>query len=180
MNELREGYRRFASADDGGLYRRLASGQAPHTLVLSCSDSRIVPEVLFDAEPGELFVLRTVGNLARTDDPCVAAAIDYAIDQLKVRRVAVLAHGDCGAVKASRYPERLGENLGRWLSGETYEGESVEEAVRNAGIRQMRRLEAHPSVREALAAGTLSLELYHFRLETRELFLHEEGQWRPI
>jgi len=44
----------------------------------------------------------------------------------------------------------------------------------------MRRLEAHPSVREALAAGTLSLELYHFRLETRELFLHEEGQWRPI
>ena len=99
MEKLYEGYREFRKTADRDLYGRLSKGQAPHTLVVSCSDSRIIPEAIFSAKPGDLFVLRNVGNVCRLDDPSVACAVEYAVNHLKVRSIVVLAHSDCGAVK---------------------------------------------------------------------------------
>ena len=76
MEKLVNGYRKFLKSADRELYGRLSKGQAPHTLVVSCSDSRIVPEEIFSAKPGELFVLRNVGNVCRLDDPSVACAVE--------------------------------------------------------------------------------------------------------
>lgn len=132
MDTLLQGYGRFRERADRDAYCALCSGQAPHSLVIICSDSRIVPEDIFDARPGELFVLRNVGNLARTDEPSVAAALDYALLHLGVKNVVVLAHTDCGAVKATRHPEHLDtEGLRLWLGEEHFDGADVEEGGRS-------------------------------------------------
>ena len=88
MKELADGFRRFAAKADSKFYSSLIAGQHPHTMMISCSDSRIIPEHIFDAKPGEIFVLRNVGNLARTEESSVRACIDYAVKHLKVERIA--------------------------------------------------------------------------------------------
>ena len=180
-NELIAGYQRFAQSDDRGLYRQLLQGQHPHTLLFSCSDSRIVPEEIFAARPGEIFVLRNVGNLARTDNPAVAAAVDYAVGHLQVKRVVVLAHQECGAVKACQDKDCLHEDsLRAWLEEETFAGADATEAIKAAGIRQLRRLTAYPMITEALDQGRLSLELYYFHLEDRSLEAYSPQGWQPV
>ena len=86
---------RYTGKPTGALRRRLASGQKPYAVVIGCSDSRVIPEILFDAEPGELFVIRTAGNtVGRTE----LASVDYALHHLGVTTVIVLGHTRCGAV----------------------------------------------------------------------------------
>ena len=163
MDTLLQGYVRFRERADRNAYCALCSGQAPHTLVITCSDSRIVPEDIFDARPGELFVLRNVGNLARTDDPSVAAALDYALLHLGVKNVVVLAHTDCGAVKASREPEHLDtEGLRLWLGEEHFDGSDVEQASRAAGVRQLDRIRKYPLFRKLEGEGKTSASLCFF------------------
>ncbi len=77
---------------------RLASGQHPHTIVLSCSDSRVPPEVLFDQKLGEIFVVRTAGEAI---EPTSIASIEYAVEHLGVKNILVMGHTQCGAVKAA-------------------------------------------------------------------------------
>ncbi len=179
-NELIQGYQRFARKDDHGLYQKLLAGQHPHTLLFSCSDSRIVPEEIFDAKPGEIFVLRNVGNLALTDNASIAAAIDYAVGHLQVKRVVVLAHQECGAVKACLDKSCLHEkSLRSWLDQETYDGEDITAAIKAAGLRQLRRLEEYPLVHATVAQGDLAVELYYFHLADRSLLQYCDGQWIP-
>ena len=87
MKELIEGYKHFAATADKDFYSELTKGQKPHTLVISCSDSRIIPEEIFSAKPGEIFVLRNVGNLAKTDESSVQACIDYAVLHLGIKNI---------------------------------------------------------------------------------------------
>ncbi|HVZ99359.1 MAG TPA: carbonic anhydrase [Caulobacterales bacterium] len=108
MDELIEGYRRYRAKrwpELQGLHRVLAErGQSPKTLVIACSDSRVDPATIFDAKPGELFVIRNVANLA---PPCedskvghhgTSAAIEFAVTRLKVENILVLGHAQCGGV----------------------------------------------------------------------------------
>lgn len=181
LEQILDGYRNFRKNADIELYRRLAKGQAPHTLVISCSDSRIIPEAIFSANPGELFVLRNVGNVCRLDDPSVACAIEYAVNHLKVPHIVVLAHSDCGAVKAVEHREHLdSRGLIDWLCEERFEGCDLDCAIKASGIRQFERVTAHPAVKAAVQEGKLEVRLFFFDLATLSLARYNGRDWEKI
>ena len=116
MRQLLQGVRIFQHRVFPGCRRKfekLADGQTPSTLFITCSDSRIVPEMLTQTEPGELFVLRNAGNLVpavfRRITRGEAATIEYAIKVLKVRDVIVCGHSHCGAMKGLLHPETVAD-----------------------------------------------------------------------
>src|ERR1700761_8153990 len=125
---LIEGYNAFA---DGRLqseqhrYRELAErGQTPEIMVIGCCDSRVSPEVIFDAGPGEMFVVRNVANLVPPFETTgtyhgVSAALEFGVGALKVKHIVVLGHAQCGGVKAfaeDAEPISPGDFIGRWMS----------------------------------------------------------------
>src|SRR5439155_6597105 len=108
----------FASNRD--LFEQLAeNGQRPETLFITCSDSRVVPNLITNAAPGELFIVRNVGNIVPSADlpGGTAAAIQYAVEVLNVENVIICGHTQCGALKAILDPESVGhlEYVKRWL-----------------------------------------------------------------
>ena len=124
---LLEGYRMFCSGrlkSEQERFRQLAeSGQSPEIMVIGCSDSRVSPEVIFDAHPGELFVVRNVANLVPPYTPdgatrAVSAALEFAVMALKVKHIVVLGHALCGGIRA--YAEHIkplspGDFIGKWM-----------------------------------------------------------------
>lgn len=104
VRELREGNRRFVANDAHGPRRsetrreQLVASQSPHTAVLACSDSRVPPEVVFDQGLGDLFVVRTAGEVP---DSAAVASLEYAVEHLKVKAIVVMGHTSCGAVRAA-------------------------------------------------------------------------------
>ncbi len=127
-DKLLEGYntfmkRRFAKAK--AAYRELAEqGQKPQTMVIACCDSRAAPEMIFDTSPGEMFVTRNVANLMPPYTPdgatrATSAALEYAVQVLKVKDILVLGHGRCGGIQAALDPnmEPLspGDFIGKWM-----------------------------------------------------------------
>ncbi|MCV0394302.1 MAG: carbonic anhydrase [Rhizobiaceae bacterium] len=126
---LLEGYRNFMSgryAHESERYRALArEGQTPETLVIACCDSRAAPETIFDAAAGELFVIRNVANLVPPYAPdgeyhSTSAALEFAVQSLKVKNIVVMGHGRCGGIRAALDPaaEPLspGDFIGKWMS----------------------------------------------------------------
>ncbi|MFN7009786.1 MAG: carbonic anhydrase [Allorhizobium sp.] len=125
---LLNGYRNFMSGryvDERERYRVLADqGQKPHTLVVACCDSRAAPETIFDAGPGELFVVRNVANMVPPYEPdgqyhSTSAALEFAVQALRVRDIIVMGHGRCGGIRAALDPnaEPLspGDFIGKWM-----------------------------------------------------------------
>jgi len=104
LNKLKEGNIRFVSGKqshagcDLGTVKTLAGGQKPYAIILTCSDSRVSPELMFDAGLGELFVVRVAGNIT---DPALIGSVEYAAEHLGTPLVMVLGHEKCGAVKAT-------------------------------------------------------------------------------
>ena len=179
MLELKEGFKRFAAKANNDFYAGLVAGQHPHTLVICCSDSRIIPEYIFDAKPGEIFILRNVGNLARIEESSVQACIDYAIKHLKVKKIAVLAHNQCGAVKATEHKEHLDtEGLKKWLEQEEYTGTDLEAAEKSQAVRQLVKLSEYTTVKDASKTGQLEQCAFYFRLDPISLEIYEDGKWR--
>ncbi|NWG23558.1 MAG: carbonic anhydrase [Pseudorhodoplanes sp.] len=124
---LIDGYRAFLAGRlqiEQSRYRELAeAGQSPEIMVIGCCDSRVSPEVIFDAAPGELFVVRNVANLAPPYTPdgaqrAVSAALEFAVQALKVKHIVVLGHARCGGIRAYAEPgEPLspGDFIGKWM-----------------------------------------------------------------
>ncbi len=124
---LIDGYNAFATgrlASEQDRYRQLAeAGQSPEIMVIGCSDSRVSPEVIFDARPGELFVVRNVANIIPPYSPDgqahgVSAALEFGVAALKVKHVVVLGHAHCGGVKAfaeDAEPLSPGDFIGNWM-----------------------------------------------------------------
>jgi carbonic anhydrase len=125
---LLQGYSAFRDgrfAQESARYRTLAEqGQKPETLVLACCDSRAAPEIIFNALPGEIFVIRNVANLVPPYKPdgqyhATSAALEFAVQSLKVKHIVVLGHGRCGGVAAALGPasEPLspGDFIGKWM-----------------------------------------------------------------
>lgn len=125
---LLDGYRAFKDgrfADENERYRKLADqGQSPETLIIACCDSRAVPESIFNAAPGEVFVLRNVANLVPAYKPdgnhhSTSAALEFAVQSLEVKHIIVLGHGRCGGIKAALDPESdplsPGDFIGTWM-----------------------------------------------------------------
>ena len=107
--DLLEGYRRFRLTNwtqERARYSELAEGQSPKVLVIACSDSRVEPAIIFDAEPGEMFVVRNVGNLVPPFETApgrhgVSAALEFAVTQLEVEEIVVMGHASCGGCAAA-------------------------------------------------------------------------------
>lgn len=125
---LLSGYREFRDnryAQENARYRKLAdTGQSPETLVIACCDSRAAPETIFNSLPGEIFVIRNVANLVppyKPDDQyhSTSAALEFAVQSLKVKNIVVLGHGRCGGIEAALNPaaEPLspGDFIGKWM-----------------------------------------------------------------
>ena len=129
---LIQGYRAFLFARlrrEQDRFRELAeSGQAPEIMVIGCCDSRVSPEVIFDARPGELFVVRNVANLVPPYSPDgqyhgVSAALEFGVGVLKVQHIVVLGHAHCGGVQAyaeDAEPISPGDFIGRWKIGRAH------------------------------------------------------------
>ena len=124
---LIDGYRAFLAGRlpiEQSRYRELAEeGQSPEIMVIGCCNSRVSPEVIFDAAPGELFVVRNVANLVPPYTPdgaqrAVSAALEFAVQALKVKHIVVLGHARCGGIRAFAEPgEPLspGDFIGKWM-----------------------------------------------------------------
>ncbi|HKX79270.1 MAG TPA: carbonic anhydrase [Novosphingobium sp.] len=170
---------------ESALYQRLAQhGQSPKALMISCADSRVVPELITQAAPGELFVCRNAGNIVPPFSQAnggVSSAVEYAVVALKVRDIVVCGHSDCGAMKAFLHPEKLAEmpNVASWLRhahaaecvvNASYhsldEKQKVGALARENVITQIHHLRTHPSVAAALARGELSLHGWFFDIES--------------
>ena len=133
---LIEGYRTFTSQrlpTEQSRYRELSvRGQAPEVMVIGCCDSRVSPEVIFDVGPGELFVVRNIANLVPVYQPDggahgVSAALEYAVQVLKVKHIVVLGHAQCGGIRAfvdKIDPLTPGDFIGKWMAMFIKPGES--------------------------------------------------------
>lgn len=204
MQKLVQGIHRF-QADIFGprheLFGRLTTGQNPQALFITCSDSRVMPELITQAEPGDLFVLRNAGNLipphGAAPDSGAAATIEYAVKSLKVRDVVVCGHTLCGAMQALLHPLLVAELPGmrRWLRNADATREIVTtnyrlpdpDAIWRAMVEenvlvQIENLRTHPAVAAALARGDLKLHGWVYKLETGEVFEFdpEPGQFVAI
>ncbi len=186
-DRLVHGVRRFRWATRSQyqeVFDQLANGQEPHTLFITCSDSRINPNLITSTDPGELFIVRNVGNMVPRDNttgsPGVGAAIEYAIGVLGVKEVVVCGHTACGAMKALLDTKPTGlHNVDAWLSGPREElklpvNASPEEAARINVLRQLEHLRSYPIVRERLASGALRLHGWIYDVGAAELIEWDE------
>src|SRR3984957_8462843 len=176
---LIEGYRTFTSQrlpTEQSRYRELSErGQAPEVMVIGCCDSRVSPEVIFDAGPGELFVMRNIANLVPVYQPDggahgVSAALEYAVSVLRIKHIVVLGHAQCGGIRAfidDIEPLSPGDFIGKWMSMFVKPGERVEQRVHEtmqdftiriekaAVFRSLENLLTFPFVRAAVERGAL-------------------------
>lgn len=170
-------------------------GQTPQALFITCSDSRIVPADLVNADPGDIFVLRNIGNIVPTwtgksgDDDSVGSAIEFAVDILKVHSVVVCGHSECGAMKALiGGHETLGGALSRWLSFATSSltrhatmpvhpnGSTPHNALaRTNVVEQLERLLTYPSVQRAVSSGNLRLYGWYFDLKRAKVTVWDQA-----
>ena len=179
---LLAGYQTFASQrlpTEQARYRELSrEGQSPEVMVIGCCDSRVSPEVIFDAGPGELFVVRNVANLVPPYAPDggthgVSAALEYAVQVLRVKHIVVLGHAQCGGIRAfidKIAPLSPGDFIGRWMSlfvkpgeiVEQREHESIQQFVtrieKAAVLRSLENLMTFPCVN--ILAGRSKLQLH--------------------
>jgi carbonic anhydrase len=183
---LLEGYRTFTSQrlpTEQSRYRELSvRGQSPETMVIGCCDSRVSPEVIFDAGPGELFVMRNVANLVPVYQPDsaahgVSAALEYAVRVLRVKHIVVLGHAQCGGIRAfidKIQPLSAGDFIGKWMAMFIKPGEVVEQRdhesmqdftvrIEKAAVfRSLENLMTFPFVRSLVAQGELHLHGAYF------------------
>jgi len=162
--------------NSGELFAKLSSqGQAPKALMVSCADSRIVPEHILQAQPGELFVCRNAGNIVppyANMNGGVSSTVEYAVAALGVRDIIVCGHSDCGAMKALAEPSMLDgmPNVAAWLRHGAAATHIVDSCCPDlAGtdrvralsleniIAQLAHLRTHPSVAAAIAQGEMAL-----------------------
>jgi carbonic anhydrase len=195
-DELLTGYRNFMDGrytQERDRYRKLAdTGQKPKTLVIACCDSRAAPELIFDAGPGELFVARNVANLVPPYTPDgehhgTSAALEFAVQALRVRDILVLGHGRCGGIKAALSPDAEplspGDFIGRWMAmlkpvaddmqnySAMTEGER-QTALERISIRNsINNLRTFPCVRILEEQGKLKLHGAWFDISTGELWV---------
>ena len=177
-------------------YRELvAKGQQPTTLFVGCSDSRVVPHLLMDSGPGELFIVRNVANLVPPYDAShgyhgTAAAIEFAVLTLKVTDIVVCGHSHCGGIRAL-YQDLPAEalHMRRWLElareavlPVTESDEALRRVEQRSVVLQVERLMTFPMVRQRVEAGALFLHGWHYVIEDGRVLVLDvkSGAFEPI
>ena len=195
-DKLLEGLRRYQREQLPQLRERFAQlaaeGQKPTTLFIGCSDSRLVPNLLTDSGPGEIFMVRNVGNFIPPFDPDegyhgVSAAIEFATVVLGVTDIVVCGHSDCGAIRALFQPlNESTPHINAWLQlGKPAMfdgGENDLARVEKLSILvQLERLFSFPMVRERVESGKLKLHAWYFVIHTGEVLVYDvaTGKFGP-
>jgi len=182
------------------LFERLAHGQHPDALFITCSDSRVNPNLITQTQPGDLFILRNAGNIVPPYGAVKGgedATIEYAVAALGIRDIVVCGHSGCGAMKALLEPESVRRlpAVAAWLQhaeatrrimSENY-GEEAGDAllldtIKENVLVQIENLRTHPAVAAGLAAGRLNLHGWVYQIETGEVFAYDPNhrQFRPV
>ncbi len=204
--QLLVGYRRFRAgrfAEEAERYGALAGGQSPHTMIISCADSRVDPATIFAASPGELFVVRNVAAIVPPNEIAggfhgTSAAIEFAVTSLKVSRVVVMGHGQCGGIAAALAAadhRPVGRFIGPWVGllddvrdwllerDQQATPEQRQRALEYLAVQHsLANLETFQFVAEAVEANQLTLEGAWFSIGEGELHWldRENGAFAPI
>ena len=208
LSQLIEGYRRFREKDwahERERWSELAEGQSPRIMILSCADSRVDPAQIFDARPGEMFVVRNIAALAPPYETTrgyhgVSAALEFAVTQLKVEEILVMGHGLCGGCAAALTGQfddtQPGE--GHFISDWVHMLDGARKAVRvrhevldrNAYTEMeqeavkvsLANLRTFPWIAEREHAGELKLHGAHFSIAEGRLYMLDEAEvaFRPV
>jgi carbonic anhydrase len=204
---LTQGYRAFLDGRfvaERSRYEMLAeTGQQPEIMVFGCVDSRVSPEVIFDAAPGELLVVRNVANLVPPYEPDrefqhgTSAALEFGVQALRVKHIIVLGHAYCGGIRAfadEQEPLSPGDFIGRWMSQIAPAAESLGPRAKDDGEEYRRRLEfasvelslknlmTFPCVRLLVERGKLQLHGAYFGVASGRLLVRnpETGRFEPV
>ena len=205
LDTLKEGIRTFQRdvyPPRAEMYRKAASEpQQPHTLMITCADSRIDIETLTSSQPGQLFIMRNVGNIVPAYGQAlggVTAVVEYAVSSLHVSHVVICGHNDCGAMKALSSPESLEAlpTVKSWLhhsqaakmvadglvSRDAKPSERLRLLTERNVLLQVQHLKTHPSVAGALARGKLSVSGWIYDIGSGEVSIAEDGseRFQPI
>jgi carbonic anhydrase len=207
FTDLVDGYRRFRNREwqaERDRWSELAVGQSPKVMVIACSDSRVDPATIFDARPGEMFVVRNVGNLVPPFEPDqnyhgVSAALEFAVTQLEVEELVVMGHGSCGGCAAAftRQFDHAAHGQGHFIAHWVEMLSDAREKIRAAhsvldreaflameleSVRlSLRNLISFPWVRERVASGRLTLHGAYFAIIDGVLHVLDEatGEFAP-
>jgi carbonic anhydrase len=203
---LLDGYQQFRSGrlvEEQMRYQELSEiGQSPEIMVIGCCDSRVSPEVIFDAKPGELFVVRNVANLVPPYTPdgaqrAVSAALEFAVQALRVKHIVVLGHAQCGGIRAfaeEGKPLSPGDFIGRWMEmiapaaamlgarGNEPMGTYLTRLEQASMVKTLDNLMTFPCVRILVERGKLQLHAAYFGVATGGLSVldNESGAFRPV
>lgn len=203
MQKLIQGIHKFQTshfASNRELFERLADGQHPEALFITCSDSRINPNLITQTEPGDLFILRNAGNIIPPHGAGhggEAATIEFAVTGLGVQDIVVCGHSHCGALKGLLKPESLAEMpaVAAWLSHAETTRRIIREkyadrtgaaqlttAIEENVLVQIENLRTHPAVASRLACGKMKLHAWVYKIETGQIFAYDSprGQFNPI
>ncbi len=182
------------------LFKKLATAQRPRAMFIACADSRIVPELITQSAPGDLFVTRNVGNVVPPYGEMnggVSTAIEYANLALGVQHIIVCGHSDCGAMRAVLNPQSLGKmpTVKAWLRHAevaksmvqdhcncTTEADSMHVLTEENVIAQLQHLRTHPSVASRIANGQLFIHGWVYNIETSKIKAYdaEQGLFLPL
>jgi carbonic anhydrase len=195
MQKLVSGTHQFQAeffASHRALFEQLAAGQRPETLFITCSDSRVIPELITSAAPGELFIIRNIGNIVPRDAEHylggAVAALEYAVEFLEVSTVIVCGHTGCGAMQAVLDPAQVARlpHVRHWLQQTDHlrevierryahlEGEArVTAAVEENVLFQLESLRQYQFVAKRLADGRLRMAGWVFKIATGEVFAYD-------
>ena len=208
MQRLIEGVHKFQT-DQFGNYRKLfrklsQEGQNPHTLFITCSDSRVLAELITQSKPGDLFVVKNVGNIVppagvKGDTNSTAAAIEFAVENLRVSDIVICGHSQCGAISALLGQTRVGGDLPHlrdWLKLASPVLETLKKnyahldnaderctaAAEENVLFGLENLHSYACVQNRIADGTLRLHAWFFTIATAELFAFdpESRQFAPL
>jgi carbonic anhydrase len=208
LTRLIEGYRRFRDTDwarERERWSELAEGQSPKVMILSCADSRVDPSHIFDARPGEMFVVRNIAALAPPYETSrgfhgVSAALEFAVTQLEVAEILVMGHGLCGGCAAALTGQfdntepGEGHFIGDWvrmLEGARDEVRSHHAEIGPKAFAEMEQeaikvslanLRTFPWIAEREKDGRLTLHGAHFSIAEGRLYVLDEaeGSFRPV
>lgn len=198
LEQLKAGIRRFQTEvypEQAAMFRKAVSEpQEPHTFFITCADSRIDPELITQSTPGEMFVLRNIGNMIPAYGEMmggVSAVVEYAVALLKVKHIVVCGHADCGAMKGLLAPESVSSMAAvkNWLTNaatamsvaEAMGGEHesratlMQRVTEQNVLLQMQHLRTHPSVGAAIARGELTISGWVYEIGTGEVRISEDG-----
>jgi carbonic anhydrase len=197
VQKLVDGLHKFKSEvfnSNQDLFKPLVDGQRPEVLFITCSDSRVAPNLITQTDPGEMFIMRNAGNLVPAYSATgtgEAATIEFAVLGLGVRHIIVCGHTGCGAMKALLSPDLVKDApaMRSWLAHAESTRRLVQEnyphlegparltvTVEENVLTQIDHLRTHPAVRSRLARGELSLHGWVYKLETGAVFQFNSGE----